>query len=730
MEPLLHNLNSNQQKAVTHQGEALLVRAGAGSGKTRVLTHRIAYLVQKQKVRPQQILAITFTNKAASEMRDRVSALLGPESEGTWVMTFHALALRILRQDGKYLGLKPNFQLYDGDDSERIIRALLPEDKRDQARDIQSKISWAKNNLQAPDDVEDQELAEIYAGYNAGLKEAGALDFDDLLFKSVELIKNWPSAGHWQKRFSHVLVDEYQDTNPVQYALLRLLAKGRNVFCVGDEDQAIYGWRGADVRNILNFETDFPSAEVILLEQNYRSLNRILQAANGVISNNPARAEKNLWSERGEGKEVDVVGLLDDQSEVRYVMQKINEWRKAGITYDKMAIMYRANWQSRAFEQELINRGVPYVLLGGVRFLSRAEVKDVVSYLRLLINPHDPWSLKRVINTPARKVGPGAVSKLEAWARENKKTIWQACQAAENVGGLTKPACQGIVTFTAAIESAQQALMSGAKLSKVVKDLYQAIGIIDALNARGKDEDTARIENLWELIRTIELWEIAHPKGDLTDLLAEWSLQSAADAETGDGRISLITLHNAKGLEYEHVVLVGCEEGLLPHANSLGDHERMAEERRLAYVGITRAMDDLVMTYAQRRWRHGKVMQETPSRFLYEIPAHVMRHQLAIPTQSPKRQFQPRSVMQVNARPAKSLVSGPADLLASIKMPTPKKLGRVLQVADFPPGTKILHTKFGEGVVSAPGGADTVRIRFVDGSERQIMLNASFITRL
>jgi DNA helicase-2/ATP-dependent DNA helicase PcrA len=626
-------LNPRQLQAVRHSGGPLLVLAGAGSGKTRVLTYRIAALIRDRGVAPSHILAVTFTNKAAGEMQERLVRLLGPAAtRALWIGTFHAIASRILRLSGAPLGLDPRFVIYDGDDQRALMREVIREigvdDRQFPASAVLAEVSRAKNDLvdhvayaARAESRRHEVIAKLYAAYTRRLDECHALDFDDLLGRAVELFREHPSVlAEYQARFVHVLVDEYQDTNHAQYVFVSLVARRhRNLTVVGDDDQAIYRWRGADVRNILEFERDYPEAAVVTLDQNYRSTQRILRVASAVIRHNPHRHDKVLWTANGEGDPVTLFEAWDGYEEARYVGERIKRHIAAGGRAGEVAVLYRTHAQSRQFEEMFLRLGVPYRIVGGLRFYERAEIKDVLAYLRAAYNPADEASLRRVLNVPRRGIGDTTVRRLEAWARVEGVSLWEALRRAGDAG-CSAPARRAIEEFVRIVE--QIAACAVDHPAREVLDRAVAVsGYRRLLEAEGTDEAYARLENLDELAAVAQ--EVEESTGDASLEMFLQHLALLTDEDAGGDRadrVVLMSLHSAKGLEFPTVVLAGLEEGLFPHARALEDPTGMEEERRLCYVGMTRARSRLFLTYARQRTVYGTARPGLPSRFLAEIP--------------------------------------------------------------------------------------------------------------
>ena len=631
-------LNPAQNEAVTHGNGPLLVVAGAGSGKTRVLTSRIAHLINEKGISPFEILAITFTNKAAEEMRHRVVELVGSVAHKMWVSTFHSACVRILRQSSDEIGFSPNFTIYDQGDAARlmghVIKDLNFDLKRFPPRALLSKISSLKNEginpndyLDSTENPYDQKVSEIFVEYQLRLKRASAMDFDDLLLNTVIIFrKNKLILEQWQNRFKHVLVDEYQDTNLIQNELVSLLAADhRNICVVGDSDQSIYQFRGADVRNILNFEKVFPDATVIVLDQNYRSTQTILDAANEVISRNSGRQPKDLWTEEGNGESIVMYQASNEDDEAKWVAEKIISYKRAGYSeLSDVAIFYRTNAQSRAIEEQLNRLGMAYRVVGGTRFYDRREVRDALAYLRLAVNPLDEVALRRVLNVPKRGVGDTSLGKIEDWADKNQVDFFPALFEASKVG-VSGKALKGIESFLNLLEESQSRLDLGP--ADIIEFSLEKSGYISALEEERTIEAEGRLENLSELVGA------ASEFSDISEFLERVGLVADTDeipnegSDFGDGEVLLMTLHAAKGLEFPVVFLLGMEEGIFPHVRALGDPDQMEEERRLAYVGITRARKILHLCNAWSRMLHGQTQYNPPSRFLDDIPAELIQRE-------------------------------------------------------------------------------------------------------
>ncbi|MEE0941352.1 MAG: 3'-5' exonuclease [Bifidobacteriaceae bacterium] len=661
---LISDLNEQQAKAVKYDGPALLIGAGAGSGKTRVLTRRIAWALSQWGAAPSQILAITFTNKAAKEMKERLEALIGPAARGMWVSTFHSACLRILRMHGKHIGLESGFSIYDQSDGERLIKLIISDFNIDPKmyppRMFAGRISDFKNSLVSaqtqlkklapwfepgipgkralPLSEREAVIACVYAEYQHRLAQVNAVDFDDLIMKTVELLQTVPQAAlYYHKRFKLIFVDEYQDTNHAQYILVRELsgADGRDdenmafVTVVGDSDQSIYAFRGADIKNILDFERDFPYAQTIMLEQNYRSTQTILDAANAVISKNEGRKPKKLWTAAGEGEKIIGLNAGNARDEGNRIAERIESLVSQGLySYSDIAIMYRANAQSRSLEEALINAGIPYKIIGGTKFYDRKEIKDAMAYLRCFVNPHDDISARRIINVPKRGIGARAEALLGEYAENNNVSFLQAVNKADENESITGRMANSIANFKDCISSlADFAKENDSSPSAIVSRLLKQSGILDELKKSSDPQDEARIENLAQLQSVAAEYEQNAEEPSLSDFLEQTALVSDSDqlAENDSkGFVVLMTLHTAKGLEYPVVFLTGMEQGTFPHARCFSDEDELKEERRLAYVGITRARERLFLTFAETRSQWGDTKSMTPSRFLKEIPAELI----------------------------------------------------------------------------------------------------------
>jgi DNA helicase-2/ATP-dependent DNA helicase PcrA len=718
VERLLAGLNPPQRKAAEHTEGPLLVVAGAGSGKTRVLTHRIAYLLATGAARPGEILAITFTNKAAAEMRERVGELVGRSVRAMWVTTFHSSCARMLRADAERLGYSRSFTIYDQSDSlrmlKRVMRELGVDPKRYPARAIQSKISGAKNQLIDSDmyaetqgSVFEEVVAEAFPLYEKRMLEANAMDFDDLLVRTVNALELFEEVRErWRRTFRHVLVDEYQDTNHAQYRLLQLLASEHgNLMVVGDEDQSIYGFRHADIRNILDFEHDFPEAEVVKLEQNYRSTQTILSAANAVVERNRERRPKELWTEIEGGELVQLSELGDEHEEARWVAAEIERLgEEHGVKRSDVAVFYRTNAMSRILEDTLVRFEVPYQVIGGTKFYDRAEVKDAVAYLSLLLNPADQVSFLRIVNSPRRGIGNTTQGRLASYANTSGLTIWEVAERAEEVPGLSAAAIKAVGRFFETMDLLKARVESGAAVADLVQAVLSESGYVEALEAERTVEAEGRIENLDAFTEAAAEFDLnREQEGEsevppLEEFLQQISLLSDQDSiEEEQDLVTLMTVHNAKGLEYDTVFVIGCEDGSFPHMMALeeGGEE---EERRLCYVAITRARQRLYMTWARERRLFGRSERNLPSRFIDELPVELTERHATVSSTVGGMTWEPSP----GADPAQPVDPGPA-----LEMQT---------------GDDVVHASFGDGVVTAvePGGVIVVRFSG-DGSERKLM---------
>lgn len=635
VEEILKGLNPEQKEAVEHLNGPLLILAGAGSGKTRVLTRRVAYLIEKHGINPSNILAVTFTNKAASEMKERIDSLLGGLKGSIWISTFHSFCVRILRREIEKIGFDDNFVIYDTHDQRTLMKNVLKELDIDinkiKPQAVLAGISDAKNELIGSQEYQEKACdyfskitGKAYELYQKKLQENNALDFDDLIMKTVELFRKYELVlEYYQDRFKYISIDEYQDVNTAQYQLVQLLAaKHRNLCVVGDPDQGIYGFRGADIRNILNFEHDYPDAKIIKLEQNYRSKEKILKAADAVIANNLSRKEKRLWTNRGSGNDLVYYQAFNEKDEGDYVCRKVKELLEKGYKYGDIAVLYRTNSQSRALEEAMVKYAVPYQIIGGVRFYDRKEIKDIIAYLRVVYNPADTVSLLRIINQPARGIGDGTIGKLELFADSKGISLYEACLRVveTELGPAFRKRIRSFIDMMEEFRLARDR-MPVDELTRFIleKTAYRA-----ELLAEGTIEAQSRLENIDELFSVMEGFRSEDGRNSLAAFLEEVSLVADIDSlDEESDHITLMTLHSAKGLEFPVVFMVGMEEGIFPHANSMFDPEEMEEERRLCYVGITRAREELFLTMARERLRFGEYVQNPPSGFINEIPAEL-----------------------------------------------------------------------------------------------------------
>ncbi len=627
-------LNDAQREAVAAEPGPLLVLAGAGSGKTRVLTHRIAWLIEGHQVSPFAILAVTFTNKASREMRGRISELLDMPSSGIWMGTFHGLCHRLLRMHFEEAGLPQSFEILDSDDQYRLIRRVLRELDLDEAYWPPRQLQWMINNhkeegrrphhLPEGNDLQQQTLYKVYANYEELCQRFGLVDFAEILLRTLELLKNnQPLRETYQQRFQHVLVDEFQDTNSIQYQWLRLLAKQHNnFFAVGDDDQSIYGWRGARVENLLSFEKDFPGAQVIRLEQNYRSTGNILNAANAVISYNSDRMGKNLWTEESEGLPIRLYAAVNEVDEARFVVDQIQSWVEKGNRRDEVAILYRSNAQSRVFEEQLLSHGMPYRVYGGLRFFERAEIKDALAYLRLISNQNSDPAFERIVNLPTRGIGNKTLETIRGIAREDEISMWQATNKVIREESLPPRALSAVIRFIELIDQMSRDTQS-LELAEITDHVLKTSGLLEHYQKEKGERAQGRVENLEELVNAARNFVVAEEEelDDLSLFLSNAALEAGeGQAEEWEDCVQLMSLHSAKGLEFPLVFLCGMEEGLFPHQRSLEESGRLEEERRLCYVGMTRAMQELYICYAEIRRLYGREHYTQASRFLTEVP--------------------------------------------------------------------------------------------------------------
>ena len=735
---LLEGLNPQQRAAVIHQGAPLLVVAGAGSGKTRVLTRRIAYLLAERGVAPYEVLAITFTNKAAAEMKERVAELVGERAKSMWVSTFHSACVRILRQEASRLGYSNSFTIYDSSDSLRLLTVIIREMNLDakqySARAIHGIISAAKNELIGPADYANKTtnyfeeiVAEIFATYQKRLSAASAMDFDDLIGKTVDVLQRFPEArARYRSRFKHILVDEYQDTNHAQYILIRELVgvPGENfplaeLCVVGDADQSIYAFRGANIRNILAFEEDYPNARTVLLEQNYRSTQNILTAANAVIANNEGRKEKNLWSQEGEGESVTGYVAESDHDEAEFVISEIRRLRDIGASNPgDTAIFYRTNAQSRIFEETFLRSAIPYKVVGGVRFYERKEVKDFLGYLRVLVNPEDEISLRRIINTPKRGIGDRALDVIDSHAKTKGISFWRSLSDAKNAVGIPSRSLVAINDFIHLLDTLRTLVEANTKPSVIAQAVLEQSGLLAELANSSDPQDEGRVENLQELVSVaseyeeseLDVGEAISLSGFLEDVSLVADSDQIPDGEDHGGVVTMMTLHTAKGLEFPTVFLTGMEEGIFPHSRTLGDRAEIEEERRLAYVGLTRARKRLYLSRSEYRSSWGAPTYNPPSRFLAEIPEGVISWN-SVTTSSKTRTGAPRSF-------------GPPPRATGKKVESTI----VLEVGD-----RVSHDTFGLGkVIAVAGEGDRAEatIDFGSSGEKRLLLRYAPVERL
>jgi DNA helicase-2/ATP-dependent DNA helicase PcrA len=731
IERLLEGLNPPQRRAVEYGEGPLLVIAGAGSGKTRVLTRRIAYLVATGQAHPSEILAITFTNKAAQEMRERVEELVGGVSRLMWVMTFHSACARLLRANAERLGYKRSFTIYDQADSLRMVKRCMEENevdpKRFTPRSIQAAISSAKNRLQDSTDYAEaqgtyfeQVVAEVYSLYERRMVEASAMDFDDLLVRTVNLLELFADVRErYQRTFRWLLVDEYQDTNRAQYRLLQLLAgEQQNLTVVGDDAQSIYSFRSADVRNILEFEHDFDGAEVVKLEQNYRSTGTILDAANAVIANNTEQKQKNLWTDAGRGEPVVVAELDDEHAEARYVAGEIERLvSDENFGRDDIAVFYRMNAQSRVLEDTLVRYEVPYQVIGGTKFYERAEVKDAIAYLSLLANPADAISFTRVINSPRRGIGRQTEARILSHVNTTGEDVWDVMSRPESVPGLGSAAVKAVTRF-AAVMAGLRERAEGDSVAELLESVLHDTGYFDSLEAERTLEAEGRMENLQELVGVAAEFDVNRKvEGEdredtpLEEFLAQIRLFTEQDGiRDQESLITLMSLHNAKGLEYDAAFIIGCEEGVFPHARSV-EEGNLEEERRLAYVGVTRAKQRLYMTCARRRSLHGSSGWNLPSRFLREVPDEL----------TDKKAMAVQTGWQ-GERAGGSRRSTVLGFGGASEFRAPQRAQPQSPEVEFRIGDDVVHASFGEGVVTSVEPGSVVVVRFAsEGGERKLM---------
>ncbi|CAB4651750.1 unannotated protein [freshwater metagenome] len=743
IDPLLEGLNPQQSAAVTHAGGPLLVVAGAGSGKTRVLTRRIAYLMARRNVAPYEILAITFTNKAAGEMKERVGELVGSVAKSMWVSTFHSACVRILRQEATRLGYSNTFSIYDSADSQRLITIVAKElnldPKRYPARQFQSIISNAKNELLSPQDYLnaassqfEQIVADVYTIYQGRLVRANAMDFDDLILKTVEVLQRFPEAkARFRSRFRHVLVDEYQDTNHAQYVLVKELVGTEleatppaELCVVGDADQSIYGFRGATIRNILQFEMDYPNAKTVLLEQNYRSTQNILNAANAVITKNESRKEKNLWSDAGSGAPLTGYVAESEHDEANFIADEIRSLQNTGVsTPGETAIFYRTNAQSRVFEEVFMRAALPYKVVGGLRFYERREVKDLLAYLRVLANCEDEISLRRIINMPKRGIGDTSLDYVDQFANSCGISFWQGLLRCNEITSVPARAAQAIGEFTSMISALIVLVEAKIKPSVIVEAALEQSGLLKELADSTDPQDEVRVENLKELVAvSMEYEERSFEElGEdeeisLAGFLEKVSLVADADeipeGEDHGGVVTMMTLHTAKGLEFPTVFLTGMEDGIFPHSRTFDDKDEIEEERRLAYVGLTRARERLYISRAEYRSTWGAPNYNPPSRFLEEIP---------------------EDIITWRNQSSDSLISSMTKKSRTTTAPPPRATGKKSMAMELAVGERVSHDTFGLGTVVAVAGAGEkaeATINFGQYGEKRLLLRYAPVEKL
>jgi DNA helicase-2/ATP-dependent DNA helicase PcrA len=750
---LLEGLNAQQVAAVTDRGPALLIVAGAGSGKTKVLTHRIAHLLANKEAWPSQILAITFTNKAANEMKERVHSLLGNVADGMWIKTFHSACLQILRREATRLGHDSNFSVYDTGDTKALIKRLIRESGSDieglKPQTVAARISNAKNELKDADDFyslidssnpKDRAIAEIFTQYQAALRKNNAFDFDDLIAETVYLFRSFPDiAAQYQRRFRHILVDEYQDTNHAQYSLIRELTKPiadlhnepdpntgelagpSAITVVGDSDQSIYAFRGADMRNIAEFGKDFPGSRTILLEQNYRSTQNILSAANAVISKNFDRPEKNLWSDAGDGEKIVSFTGLDERGEAAYIVDQIQDLRKQGTAYRDMAVLYRTNALSPSLEAELKSQRVPYMVIGGLKFYERKEIKDALAYLTAIANPRNDEAIRRILNEPSRGIGEKTELKIAELARRDESSFRQALLKTDALG-LGPKLTNAINSFSKLLNDLD-AMSVEAKMADVLSAALNLSGYRANLEDSRDPQDEARVDNLDALIGQVFEYQRQYPEATIAEYLADIALAAAADEIDDDsGSISLMTLHTAKGLEYDVIFLVGLEQGTLPHVRSFDEPGGVAEERRLLYVGMTRAKQKLYLSSALQRTLFGSTTAFLPSSFLADIPIELIQSEGA------------------TRASAGTITGGYRGMAPSATPPKARTeiAGAITQVRDngslqLELGDRIQHADYGQGVVTelrGEGARQVAQVNFDSGATKSLVVKIAPIEKL
>ena len=750
---LLEGLNAQQVAAVTDRGPALLIVAGAGSGKTKVLTHRIAHLLSNKEAWPSQILAITFTNKAANEMKERVHSLLGNVADGMWIKTFHSACLQILRREASRLGHDANFSVYDTGDTKALIKRLIRESGSDieglKPQTVAARISNAKNELKDAEDFyslidssnpKDRAIAEIFTQYQAALRKNNAFDFDDLIAETVYLFRSFPDiAAQYQRRFRHILVDEYQDTNHAQYSLIRELTKPISdihnepdpntgelagpsaITVVGDSDQSIYAFRGADMRNIAEFAKDFPGSRTILLEQNYRSTQNILSAANAVISKNFDRPEKNLWSDAGDGEKIVSFTGLDERGEAAYIVDQIQELRKAGNAYRDMAVLYRTNALSPSLEAELKSQRVPYMVIGGLKFYERKEIKDALAYLTAVANPRNDEAIRRILNEPSRGIGEKTELKIAELARRDESSFRQALLKTDSLS--LGPKLTATLNSFSKLLNDLDAMSVEAKIAEVLSAALNLSGYRANLEDSRDPQDEARVDNLDALIGQVSEYQRQYPEATIAEYLADIALAAAADEIDDDsGSVSMMTLHTAKGLEYDVIFLVGLEQGTLPHVRSFDEPGGVAEERRLLYVGMTRAKQKLYLSSALQRTLFGSTTAFLPSSFLADIPIELIQSEGA------------------TRASAGTITGGYRGMAPSATPPKARTeiAGSIKEVRDngdlqLSVGDRIQHSDYGQGVVTelrGEGARQVAQVNFDSGATKSLVVKIAPIEKL
>jgi DNA helicase II / ATP-dependent DNA helicase PcrA len=749
--PLLDGLNDIQREAVLHTEGPVLIVAGAGSGKTRALTHRIAYLVREEDVSPFEILAITFTNKASREMADRVEGLIGGGiTKAMWILTFHSSCARILRREHTHLGVPSSFTIYDDGDTERlvagIVRDLDIDPKRFAPRMIAAAIGKAKDRVLSPDtfatmasNFYEQIVAKVYTEYETRKRAAGALDFDDLISETVRLFRDHPEVlRHYQERFRYILVDEYQDTSRAQYELVNLLAaRYRNVCVVGDADQGVYSWRGATIQNILDFERDYPDAQVFLMEQNYRSTGNILEVANALIEHNVQRKPKTLWTDAAAGELVVSFTANDEHEEALFVASEIERLREEeGYRYRDVAVFYRTNAQSRVIEDVFLRVGMPYRVFGGARFFQRKEIKDVLGYLRLLRNPQDVISFRRVVNMPKRGIGDQTVAALEGFARDEEIDVMEACRRIDEIAVLNNRAKGAVAGFNQVMTALRAHLLDGAGPARMIEFAAEESGYMAELEEERTVEAQGRIENIKELAGAAMELVAREPDAGLDDFLEQTALVGEQDEyEEEDSTVTLMTLHIAKGLEFPIVFVVGMEDGVFPHFRSMTDQHELEEERRLAYVGITRAQQRLYLTHAWGRTLYGQTSYNPPSRFIGEIPEHLLQvRESETRLQTPSRYGRGRSTGGDTGYTVIGLPGRTGEVTVERGWTPPQVPGVTKRaIPAVREGETVLHDRWGEGVVLAVRGVGDdaeATIRFEDVGEKRVLLAYAPLTKV